>query len=130
VAVGDRVMGLVGGGAMAEAVVVHHRELMAVPEGMALTDAAAIPEAFATAWDALVQAGARMGDVVLVHAAASGVGTAATQLARADGRAGDRHRAQRGEAGAVRGVGPRRGGGREGRALRRRGDGAHRGERA
>jgi putative PIG3 family NAD(P)H quinone oxidoreductase len=82
VAVGDRVMGLVGGGAMAEALVVHHRELVAVPEGMPLTDAAAIPEAFATAWDALVQAGARLGDVVLVHAAASGVGTAATQLAR------------------------------------------------
>jgi len=85
VAVGDRVMGLVAGGAMAEAVVVHHRELMAVPEAMSLTDAASIPEAFATAWDALVQAGARMGDVVLVHAAASGVGTAATQLARAMG---------------------------------------------
>jgi len=82
VAVGDRVMGLVGGGAMAEALVVHHRELMAVPEGMALADAAAIPEAFATAWDALTQAGAGMGDVVLVHAAASGVGTAATQIAR------------------------------------------------
>jgi NADPH2:quinone reductase len=85
VGVGDRVMGLVAGGAMAEAVVVHHRELMAVPAGMSLTDAAAIPEAFATAWDALVQAGARLGDVVLVHAAASGVGTAATQLARAMG---------------------------------------------
>lgn len=85
VAVGDRVMGLVGGGAMAEAVVVHHRELVAVPAGMSLTDAASIPEAFATAWDALAQAGAGMGDVVLVHAAASGVGTAATQLARAAG---------------------------------------------
>lgn len=85
VAVGDRVMGLVGGGAMAESLVVHHRELMAVPEGMELTDAAAIPEAFATAWDALVQAETGIGDVVLVHAAASGVGTAATQLARAMG---------------------------------------------
>ncbi len=82
---GDRVMGLVGGGAMAEALVVHHRELMPVPEGMALTHAASIPEAFATAWDALAQADARLGDVVLVHAAASGVGTAATQLARAMG---------------------------------------------
>lgn len=85
VAVGDRVMGLVGGGAMAEAVVVHHRELMAVPMGMAMTDAASIPEAFATAWDALTQAEVTLGDVVLVHAAASGVGTAATQLARAMG---------------------------------------------
>jgi NADPH:quinone reductase len=85
VAVGDRVMGLVGGGAMAEALVLHHRELMPVPDAMSLADAAAIPEAFATAWDALAQAGARMGDVVLVHAAASGVGTAATQLARAMG---------------------------------------------
>ena len=85
VAVGDRVMGLVGGGAMAEALVTHHRELMAVPAGMSLTDAASIPEAFATAWDALTQARTGLGDVVLVHAAASGVGTAATQLARAMG---------------------------------------------
>lgn len=82
---GDRVMGLVGGGAMAEALVVHHRELMAVPEGMTLTHAASIPEAFATAWDALTQAEVGLGDVVLVHAAASGVGTAATQLAKAMG---------------------------------------------
>lgn len=85
VAVGDRVMGLVGGGAMAEALVVHHRELVAVPAGMSMTDAASIPEAFATAWDALAQAGATMGDTVLVHAASSGVGTAATQLARSMG---------------------------------------------
>ena len=84
-ATGDRVMGLVAGGAMAESVVLHHRELVRVPAAMSLTDAAALPEAFMTAWDALGQAAATLGDVVLIHAAASGVGTAATQLAVALG---------------------------------------------
>jgi putative PIG3 family NAD(P)H quinone oxidoreductase len=80
---GERVMGLVGGGAMAELVVVDQTEALVVPEGMPLTDAAAIPEAFLTAWDALVRQGrAVVGDRVLVHAIGSGVGTAAAQLAR------------------------------------------------
>jgi NADPH2:quinone reductase len=79
--VGDRVMGLVGGGAHAEFVVVHEREAIAIPEGMSHTDAAAIPEAFLTAWDAIVFRGrATAGDRVLVHAIGSGVGTAAAQL--------------------------------------------------
>ncbi|MFO0603703.1 MAG: NAD(P)H-quinone oxidoreductase [Polyangiales bacterium] len=83
---GDRVMGITGGGAMSEALVAHHRELLPVPEGMPLEEAAAIPEAFLTAWDALFgQAGVGLGDVALVHAAASGVGTAAVQLCRAAG---------------------------------------------
>lgn len=83
---GDRVMGIVGGGAMCTRVVVHERELLRVPEGMSLTDAAAIPEAFVTAYDALVLQGAMAsGDRVLVHAAGSGVGTAALQIARAVG---------------------------------------------
>lgn len=81
--VGDRVMGLVGGGAHAEFVVVHADETMAIPEGMAYTDAAAIPEAFLTAWDALVARGRlAAGERVLIHAVGSGVGTAAVQLAK------------------------------------------------
>lgn len=79
-------MGIVAGGAMAEALVVHAREAMPVPSGMALTDAAAIPEVFLTAWDALFRrASLAAGQTLLVHAAASGVGTAAIQLARQAG---------------------------------------------
>jgi putative PIG3 family NAD(P)H quinone oxidoreductase len=79
---GERVMGLVGGGAMAEFVVVDERDAIAIPSGMAATDAAAIPEAFLTAWDAIVHQGqVRGGQRVLVHAIGSGVGTAASQLA-------------------------------------------------
>ncbi|RMG17088.1 MAG: NAD(P)H-quinone oxidoreductase [Deltaproteobacteria bacterium] len=80
---GDRVMGIVGGGAMARAVTVHARELVPVPAGLSLVDAAAIPEAFMTAWDAVVRQGALVsGEWVLIHAAASGVGTAAVQIVR------------------------------------------------
>lgn len=83
---GDRVMGIVGGGAHAERVVVHEREAMPVPAALSLTDAAAIPEAFLTAYDALEhRVGLRAGERVLVHAVGSGVGTAALQLARAAG---------------------------------------------
>ncbi|MBK8006838.1 MAG: NAD(P)H-quinone oxidoreductase [Gemmatimonadetes bacterium] len=78
---GDRVMGLVGGGAQAEYVVVHQDEALAVPPGMELTDAAAIPEAYLTAWDALVLRGRlAAGERVLIHAVGSGVGTVAVQL--------------------------------------------------
>jgi len=84
--VGQPVFGLCAGGAYAEAVVVHSREVTRMPRGMSFTDAAAIPEAFVTAWDALiVQAALRAGESVLVHAAGSGVGTAAVQIARAVG---------------------------------------------
>lgn len=83
---GDRVMGIVGGGAMATHVIVHEREAIPVPEGMSLADAAAVPEVFLTAYDALfVQAGLRAGETVLLHAVGSGVGTAALQLALAAG---------------------------------------------
>ena len=79
---GDRVMGIVGGGAMATRVVTEAAELMAVPEGMSLDEAAAVPEAFLTAYDAVVlQGGLSEGKSVLLHAVASGVGTAAIQLA-------------------------------------------------
>ena len=85
-AVGDRVFGLAGGGTYAEHVVVHARTLARIPEGLSFTDAAAIPEAFLTAYDAMVtQAGLSAGETVLVHAVGSGVGTAAVQIARAIG---------------------------------------------
>ena len=86
VAVGQRVFGLVGGGSYAEYVVVPERALSPMPEGMSFEDAAALPEAFLTAYDAMVsQGGLSAGMCVLVHAAASGVGTAAVQIARAIG---------------------------------------------
>ncbi|MBA2626474.1 MAG: NAD(P)H-quinone oxidoreductase [Gemmatimonadales bacterium] len=79
---GDRVMGLVGGGAQAEYVVVHEDELLPVPAGLSFAEAAAIPESFLTAYDALVNR-ARLveGERVLIHAAGSGLGTAAVQIA-------------------------------------------------
>jgi len=85
-AVGDRVYGVVGGGAYAEQIVVHARTLARMPAGMDFAAAAAIPEAFVTAYDAMVlQAGLAAGESVLVHAVGSGVGTAAVQIARAIG---------------------------------------------
>jgi NADPH2:quinone reductase len=83
---GERVFGLVGGGAYADAVLVHARTLARIPSGLTFTDAAAVPEAFVTAWDAMVEQGhLSAGDTVLVHAVGSGVGTAGLQLARAVG---------------------------------------------
>lgn len=83
---GDQVMGIVGGGAYAEKIAVHERQLMAVPAAVALADAAAIPEVFITAYDALVvQGGLSSGRVALVHAGGSGVGTASIQIAKAIG---------------------------------------------
>ena len=81
--VGDRVMGLVGGGAQAELVTVHQDETMPIPEGLSYEAAAAIPEVFLTAYDALVTRGRlAAGERVLIHAVGSGVGTAAAQVAR------------------------------------------------
>lgn len=83
---GDRVMGIIGGGAYAEAVVVDEREALPVPESLSLEEAAAIPEAFLTAHDALfTQLRLGAGEVLLIHAVGSGVGLAALQLARAAG---------------------------------------------
>ncbi len=80
---GDRVMGLVGGGAHAEFVAPHERELIPVPRDLTDEQAAAVPEAFLTAYDALVVRGrAGAGERVLVHAVGSGVSTAAVQLAK------------------------------------------------
>jgi len=84
--VGDRVFGLLPGGGYAERVATHERLALAIPEGMPWTDAAAIPEVYLTAYDALFrQAGLRAGEAVLIHAVASGVGTAALQMALAAG---------------------------------------------
>ncbi len=84
--VGDRVMGLLAGGTWAEELAVHEREAIRVPKELSFEQAAAVPEAFMTAWDAMVlQAGLARGQVALIHAIASGVGTAAAQLAHAFG---------------------------------------------
>jgi NADPH:quinone reductase-like Zn-dependent oxidoreductase len=83
---GDQVMGIEAGGAYAERIATHERQLMRVPQTVGLADAAAVPEAFLTAWDALVlQGGLTSGRWALVHAGASGVGTASIQIAKAIG---------------------------------------------
>jgi NADPH2:quinone reductase len=79
---GDRVLGLVGGGGLASRVLVHERCLARLPASLAEREAAAVPEAFITAHDALLQAGARAGETVLVTGATGAVGAAAIQLAR------------------------------------------------
>lgn len=83
---GDAVMAIESGGAYAELICTHERQLMPVPASIDVADAAAIPEVFLTAWDALVrQGGLTSGRWALVHAGASGVGTAAIQIAGAIG---------------------------------------------
>jgi NADPH2:quinone reductase len=79
---GDRVMAVVGGGGQGELALVHERAAMPVPEELDWTAAGGVPEAFTTAHDALfTQAGLTVGERVLVHGAAGGVGMAAVQLA-------------------------------------------------
>ncbi|MFJ5593853.1 alcohol dehydrogenase catalytic domain-containing protein [Streptomyces noursei] len=86
VEVGDRVMALVGGGGHAERIVVPVELLLPIPAGLSWREAAGFPEAFGTAWDALVvQVGTRAGDRVLVTGAAGGVGTAMVQVAAVAG---------------------------------------------
>jgi NADPH2:quinone reductase len=83
---GDRVMGIVGGGGHAEFVCVQEREAIPIPKGMSWEHAAAIPEAFLTAHDALFnRLKLQTGETLLIHAVASGVGTAGFQLARVAG---------------------------------------------
>jgi NADPH2:quinone reductase len=78
---GDRVFGLVGGGGLADRVVVHERHVARVPERLSDEEAAAIPEAFVTSHDAVVtRGGLRLGDVLLVNGANGGVGTAGVQI--------------------------------------------------
>jgi putative PIG3 family NAD(P)H quinone oxidoreductase len=85
-ACGDRVMGIVAGGGHAERVVLHERLCLPVPAALSWDEAAAIPEAFLTAYDALFRLGRlTVGETLLVPAAGSGVGTAAVQLAALGG---------------------------------------------
>ncbi len=82
----ERVFFLLTGGGYAEKVAVPRGMLMAIPPGMSFEEAAAIPEAWITAYLNLFrEAGLKRGETVLIHAAASGVGTAAIQLARRAG---------------------------------------------
>jgi NADPH:quinone reductase len=84
--VGDHVFGIVGGGGQAEYLVTHERMAVPIPANLDFEQAAAVPEVFLTAHDALeTQAALRPGERVLIHAVGSGVGTAAVQLARAMG---------------------------------------------
>jgi putative PIG3 family NAD(P)H quinone oxidoreductase len=84
--VGDRVFGLVGGGGLADRVVVHERCVARVPKSVNDAEAAAVPEAFITAHDAvLTQAGLRPGETLLVHGASGAVGSAAVQIGLAAG---------------------------------------------
>jgi putative PIG3 family NAD(P)H quinone oxidoreductase len=83
---GDRVFGITGGGAQAEYVTVPESTLALVPDNLNWVEAASIPEVFMTAHDALfTQCHLQMGEFVLIHAAGSGVGTAASQLVKAAG---------------------------------------------
>ena len=83
---GQRVFGITAAGAQAEYVVVPENHLAEIPSNLDWAAAAAVPEVFITAHDALfTRANLRTGETMLVHAAGSGVGTAAIQLARAAG---------------------------------------------
>lgn len=80
---GDRVCALLGGGGYAEKVVVPVELVMPIPKGLSFAEAASVPEVFATAWLNLVgEANTQSGETVFIHAGASGVGTAALQIAQ------------------------------------------------
>lgn len=79
---GDRVMGLAAGGGYAELIAVHHRLAVRVPDSLSWIEAGATPEVYITAHDALLQCGLVAGESVLIHAAGSGVGVAAIQIAK------------------------------------------------
>ena len=84
--VGDRVFGIVGGGGLADRVLVHERHVVSVPANLDELAAAAVPEVFVTAHDAIVSlAGLRMGELLVVSGANGGVGTAAVQIGVAAG---------------------------------------------
>ncbi|MDP4173317.1 MAG: NAD(P)H-quinone oxidoreductase [Bacteroidota bacterium] len=80
---GQRVFGLLGGGGYSEYAITNENLLALVPDSLSDVDAAAVPEVFMTAHDALIQANFKSGDHVLIHAAGSGVATAAIQLVHA-----------------------------------------------
>ncbi len=84
--IGDRVFGIIGGGGQAEFVTVPENHFARIPDNLSWSEAAAVPEVFMTAHDALfTQCGLTLGESVLIHAAGSGVGTAAIQLVKAAG---------------------------------------------
>lgn len=86
VAVGDEVCALLAGGGYAEQVVVPAGQVLKIPAGLSFEEAAALPEVFATAYlNLYMEAALRFGETALLHAGASGVGTAAIQLCRAFG---------------------------------------------
>jgi NADPH2:quinone reductase len=83
---GDRVFGIVGGGGLADTVCAHERHVARIPDSLDDRSAAAVPEAFITAHDAVfTRAGLRMGETLLVNGATGGVGTAGVQLGVAVG---------------------------------------------
>jgi putative PIG3 family NAD(P)H quinone oxidoreductase len=84
--VGDRVCALLAGGGMAEEVVIDGRHVLPVPERVSLIEAAALPEVYATVWLNVFQLAAlKPGEKILLHAGASGIGSAAIQLCKAFG---------------------------------------------
>lgn len=84
--VGDQVCALLGGGGYAQKVAVPEAMVLPVPRGFSMTQAAALPEVFATAWlNLIIEAGLKKGDRILIQAGASGLGIAAIQLAKAFG---------------------------------------------
>lgn len=84
--VGDKVCALLGGGGYAEFAAVHHTMLMPVPQGLSMTEAAALPEAFATAYlNLFMEGGAKAGDTLLMHAGASGLASVIIPMAKAFG---------------------------------------------
>ena len=86
IAVGERVFGLVGGGGYAEKAVIDARMAMPIPEGWSFAQAAAVPEVYFTAQETIFTlAGLQRGETILIHAGASGVGTAGIQMARETG---------------------------------------------
>ena len=83
---GERVFGLVGGGGLSDTVAVHERHVARIPDDLTDREAAAVPEAFITAHDAVfTRAGLALGETLLVNGASGGVGTAAVQLGVAAG---------------------------------------------
>jgi putative PIG3 family NAD(P)H quinone oxidoreductase len=84
--IGDKVCALLAGGGYAEFVAVPAGQCLLIPDGISMREAAALPEAVATVWANLFEAGAlKAGEVVLVHGGSSGIGTTAIQLAKLAG---------------------------------------------
>lgn len=86
--IGDRVFGIISGESQAEFLLSEESEIVRIPEKLSFTDAAAVPEAFITAHDAIVTLGKlKSGETLLIHAVGSGVGLAGLQIAKAMGAA-------------------------------------------